>query len=100
MPSQIFASMRQGRRVIVENVPDPTLNKRQSVLLGLFKMLHAYTILGINLPKHKERSESVVSGFLASLDFETTADAQEPRETFGRFNLQATKYISVYRNSL
>lgn len=83
--------MREDRRVIVENHPVPTFDKRRSVLLGLYKMLRAYTILGINMPKHKERSKPGLSGFLAAVDFETTADAREARETFDRLNLQGNK---------
>lgn len=74
--------MREGRRVTIENVPDP-LVKGAGVMIKVYQMFRHFNVLAVRFAKHRA-PKAHLSGWLATLDFETRSEAQQ---AIGRFNV-------------
>lgn len=66
--------MREGRRVTIENVPDPHAI-RLGVLSTIYQRLHSFNVYGLAFPHH-QTPKPWLSRYLAILDFETADEAQ------------------------
>jgi hypothetical protein len=72
---QIFAPMREGRRVVIDDCPDPYL-KGSGVTILLYEMLYPFNVHGLRFTSYKPKNARL-SGWLAIITFESAKDAQK-----------------------
>jgi len=80
-PFNLFAPLRESRRVVLENLPYP-LKAMNLLYSNIYSLLHGYNILGSgSFFRYKPRNPKL-SGWAIKLDFTTKAEADEAILTY------------------
>lgn len=83
----------------IENLP--SFESGLPVMHSLYRMLHSYSILGVQSRVHKQKFKEGLSGFLAVVDFEHAKEASEARETYNGSDLLGNRlYLGISKVSM
>ncbi|KAF2830208.1 hypothetical protein CC86DRAFT_181974 [Ophiobolus disseminans] len=99
-PEDVFAPVREGRRVSLDNLPYPNELWAGQVMKELYKLSHVLNVLSLSqlvqyVPKSKD-----LSGWVLHMDFATRAEAEATSRFTGieiggrRLHIAGTKYLA------
>jgi hypothetical protein len=96
---QIFAPMREGRRIGLDNLPGSEITGvNMGIRKSMCEMLHSFNVLAFEAPKKYNPRHTNMSGWFGVLDLPNAKDAQTVCNMFDKTMLDGqTIRVSVSR---